>query len=113
MDKHLTKKDLESIKIGTELRIVGNGDYMSTKVVYVGIFDSGLGTKLHTFVEVGHAPKKSYTVKVDSEYDIVLLDHKRVFWNYEDACDYSRKCFCDLITHYNHHQFKNNPIKFE
>lgn len=110
--KNLTKDDVISLKIGTKLRIAGGNNFMTTEVIYVGLFKNGLGSELYTFVDLGHGKRDAFTLSSSNMPNIPIIDHtKKLFWNYEDACEHSRQSMCELLEHYNAHQFKNNPIE--
>jgi hypothetical protein len=100
----ITKDNIDILKHG-DILYMPFSFKVPEKYTYVGIID-----KYYTFVSSHNDNIKIFKDNFDFNWNVRI---NGLYSTYEECCEKMRELCINTIEHFNSHQLKNNPIKFE
>lgn len=101
----LTKENIDTLKQG-DIFYMPFSFKVPEKYIYVGLHLDGY----HYFVSQNKTSIRIFKDNFDFDWSVKT---NGLYSTYEECCEKMRELCVDTIKHFNSHQLKNNPIKFE
>lgn len=116
----VTTHNIKDLSIGEFIYIVPETSPI-IKAKYLGVFDitsdkeNTIACEYFVFADLpyGKVYSKHILCSYSKEEDLKFNHYMEIFTTYQEACEQQRELVCNLISHWNQHQFENNPIKFK